>query len=95
MLHFNDPKRKFIQQKLDFLKDFSILIESGSYIKGEMERKFEDRLKQYLNVDFRVGNITDEELPEGDVCFVRQVLQHLSNEAIANFILKIKKNINI
>jgi SAM-dependent methyltransferase len=46
---------------------------------------------QYLNVDFRVGNITDEELPEGDVCFVRQVLQHLSNEAIANFILKIKK----
>jgi len=61
MLHFNDPKRKFIQQKLDFLKDFSILIESGSYIKGEIERKFEDRLKEYLNVDFfsGCGNGTD------------------------------------
>tara|TARA_B100001123_G_C15337708_1_gene1033503 strand:+ start:3575 stop:4327 length:753 start_codon:yes stop_codon:yes gene_type:complete len=44
-----------------------------------------------LNVDFRVLDITYDQLPPGDVCFVRQVLQHLSNESILNF-LKIIEN---
>lgn len=36
-------------------------------------------------------NIVDEELPEGDVCFIRQVLQHLSNQQIAVILQKIRK----
>ena len=49
-------------------------------------------IKKYeeLNVDFRVLNITSAELPAGDVCFIRQVLQHLSNQSILNFIKALK-----
>ncbi len=36
-------------------------------------------------------NIVDEELPEGDVCFVRQVLQHLSNQQILIILQKLRK----
>ena len=49
------------------------------------KKKYQD-----LNVDFRILDITSEELPPGDVCFVRQVLQHLSNESIVNFVKAIK-----
>ena len=43
-----------------------------------------------LNVDFRVLDITSDELPSADVCFVRQVLQHLSNQSILQFLEAIK-----
>jgi Methyltransferase domain len=36
-----------------------------------------------LNVDFRVVNLATDPLPEGDIVFIRQVLQHLSNAEIA------------
>tara|TARA_B100000029_G_C17547434_1_gene948947 strand:- start:578 stop:1330 length:753 start_codon:yes stop_codon:yes gene_type:complete len=45
------------------------------------KKKYKD-----LNVDFRTLDITTEELPSGEVCFIRQVLQHLSNDSILNFI---------
>jgi 2-polyprenyl-3-methyl-5-hydroxy-6-metoxy-1,4-benzoquinol methylase len=35
-----------------------------------------------LNVDFRCLDITKDELPKGDIVFIKQVLQHLSNEQI-------------
>jgi SAM-dependent methyltransferase len=34
------------------------------------------------HVEFRCMNIIEDDLPEGDLCLVRQVLQHLSNEQI-------------
>lgn len=43
-----------------------------------------------LEVDFRVVDITRDALPEGDVAFLRQVLQHLSNEAIAQVVPKLQ-----
>jgi len=43
-----------------------------------------------LGVDFRVVNLIDDALPAGDVAFVRQVLQHLSNAQIAQAIPKIR-----
>ena len=49
------------------------------------KKKYQD-----LIVDFRILDITSGELPAGDVCFVRQVLQHLSNESIVNFVKAIK-----
>ncbi len=49
------------------------------------KKKYQD-----LNVDFRTLDITSDKLPSGEVCFVRQVLQHLSNESIMNFVKAIK-----
>ncbi len=42
-----------------------------------------------LNVDFRVLDITKDQLPEGNVVFVRQVFQHLSNDQIIKVLPKI------
>lgn len=43
-----------------------------------------------LDVDFRVINIAEDNLPPGDVVFVRQVLQHLSNHEIARALDRIQ-----
>jgi 2-polyprenyl-3-methyl-5-hydroxy-6-metoxy-1,4-benzoquinol methylase len=45
-----------------------------------------------LNVDFRVLNLVTDELPVGDIIFIRQVLQHLSNEQIQKIIPKLHLN---
>lgn len=42
-------------------------------------------------VKFEAINIVEEDLPEGDVCFVRQVLQHLANQEISVILKKLKK----
>ena len=41
-------------------------------------------------VTFRLADITSDPLPSGDLCLVRQVLQHLSNDEIAKVILNVK-----
>jgi hypothetical protein len=43
------------------------------------------------DVDFRLINISKDDLPKGDIAFVRQVLQHLSNDEIKNTVFKMKK----
>ncbi len=40
---------------------------------------------------FRHLNIAEDELPTADVCFVRQVLQHLSNQQIVAVLQKLKQ----
>lgn len=42
-----------------------------------------------LEVDFMVLDITTDELPYADIYIVRQVLQHLSNDSIFNFLKRI------
>lgn len=42
-----------------------------------------------LDVDFRCVDIVKDPLPAGDVVFIRQVLQHLSNEQIASVVAKL------
>lgn len=49
------------------------------------KNKFKDENLIFLKLD-----ITKDALPEGEVCLVRQVLQHLSNEDIFSFIKNIK-----
>jgi hypothetical protein len=44
-----------------------------------------------LDVDFRCLNIVSDDLPEGHVVFLRQVLQHLSNDHITKVVHKLKK----
>jgi len=41
--------------------------------------------KNFKNVEFKHIDICGEKLPEGEIAFVRQVLQHLSNESIKKF----------
>jgi hypothetical protein len=70
--------------------DFAV----GSRIRGMCDRYvacdivdqvIEDHKVRYasLDVDFRALNIIEDNLPDGDIAFVRQVLQHLSNKDIS------------
>jgi SAM-dependent methyltransferase len=43
-----------------------------------------------LSVEFKCLDITDDELPAGDLCLVRQVLQHLSNAEILRILNKLR-----
>jgi len=51
------------------------------------KRKYGD-----LNVDFRTLNLITDPLPTGDIVFIRQVLQHLSNEQIGELVPKLPTN---
>ena len=50
--------------------------------------KFNKAHYRDLAVDFRVLDLAEDELPRGDIGFVRQVLQHLSNRKIAGFVAR-------
>lgn len=47
---------------------------------------FNKREFESLDVEFKQLDLVKDELPAGDVAFVRQVLQHLSNDQIARFV---------
>lgn len=67
----------------------------SEYIAGDIvdtlisfnKEKFKD-----LNVDFRIINISTDPIPKVDIIFLRQVLQHLSNEEIAPVVSKLIKS---
>ncbi len=48
---------------------------------------------KHLEVEFKVLDLTEDELPPGDKVFVRQVLQHLSNDQVCRFIARVPLNI--
>jgi 2-polyprenyl-3-methyl-5-hydroxy-6-metoxy-1,4-benzoquinol methylase len=65
----------------------------GSYIACDIVPKLiEFNRKKYssLGVDFRVLDLITDELPNADVVFIRQVLQHLSNQQVSQLIPKLK-----
>jgi|TARA_B100000929_G_scaffold285021_1_gene268067 hypothetical protein len=77
----------------DFVVGSKLRKHCNQYIAADIFDELIDFNKQKyrdLNVDFRVLDITCDELPKADVCFARQVLQHLSNDSIKNFIKLIK-----
>ncbi len=43
------------------------------------------------NIRFLCGDIIEDELPDADLCIIRQVLQHLSNSQISTILEKVKK----
>ncbi|MFZ1742801.1 MAG: class I SAM-dependent methyltransferase [Pontixanthobacter sp.] len=55
-------------------------------IVSRNQKKFGSATIRFLHLD-----IVRDELPDGDVCFVRQVLQHLSNEQISVVVKKLRK----
>ncbi len=44
-----------------------------------------------LNVEFRCIDIVRDDLPDGDIVFIRQVLQHLGNDDIRSVLAKLQK----
>jgi SAM-dependent methyltransferase len=42
-------------------------------------------------VEFRCANIIQDELPDGELCLIRQVLQHLSNREISCVLSRLNK----
>ena len=53
---------------------------------------FNQRYWQHLPVEFRVVDLVKDEIPEGDVLILRQVLQHLSNDDISKFTKSIPRS---
>jgi SAM-dependent methyltransferase len=53
----------------------------------------EDNRRRYGSdqVHFECRNIIEDELPEGDLCLIRQVLQHLSNQQISRVLKNVAR----
>lgn len=65
----------------------------NNYIACDVVEQLIERNKQKFNdigVDFRVLDITNDKLPFGDIVFIRQVLQHLSNKQIFKVVQKLQ-----
>jgi SAM-dependent methyltransferase len=43
------------------------------------------------NIEFRALDMIEDELPDGQLCLIRQVLQHLSNDAIQRVLARLGK----
>jgi thiol-disulfide isomerase/thioredoxin len=69
----------------DFVIGSKIRPWCGNYIACDIVAPLiefnKDKYKS-MNVDFRVLNLIEDDLPKADVLFIRQVLQHLSNKQI-------------
>ena len=66
----------------------------GRYVGVDIVKPLIEHLtKQFgsTNVEFLHRNILEDSLPDGDVCFLRQVLQHLSNEEIQAILSRVRK----
>lgn len=61
----------------------------ASDVSSEILDRNKDKFSHLKNVDFSLLDLTSDYLPIGDVCFVRQVLQHLSNDHIKKFANKL------
>jgi SAM-dependent methyltransferase len=77
----------------DFYVGSKVRHRCGNYIACDIVDSLIARNKDVyrdMDVDFRVMDITSDELPDGDLVFVRQVLQHLSNKLILDAIPRIQ-----
>ena len=64
----------------------------GAYVACDIVPALIERNKARFpaaGVDFRCLDMIDEPLPDGDLVFIRQVLQHLSNAQIARIVPKL------
>ena len=70
---------------IDYCKEYIAVDVVEKLIKKLKADDHSDRVK-FLCLD-----IINDELPDGDVCFIRQVFQHLSNKEISRVLFKLKK----
>ncbi len=77
----------------DFTIGKSIQVEGINYTGIDIVPKLIERNNSSFsnaNITFKCLNIINDQLPEGDVCLIRQVLQHLSNSQISSILSKTK-----
>jgi hypothetical protein len=77
----------------DFFIGSQIRPMCGRYIAADIVPPLiEFNRKKYaaLAVDFRVLDLISDELPKAEIVFIRQVLQHLSNEQVSLLMPKLK-----
>jgi hypothetical protein len=78
----------------DFTVGRQLIPHLGKYIGVDIVRELVEYNSGHLSSDkviFLHRNIIEDQLPDGEVCFVRQVLQHLSNEQIGKVLSKLHK----
>ena len=78
----------------DFRVGSQLLSLCSKYIGIDIVKSLVDRNQEKYgndNIRFIHMNIIEDELPDGEVCFVRQVLQHLSNQQIIKILPKLTK----
>jgi len=78
----------------DFTVGRHFLAQCSEYVGVDVVPDLIDHLRatvQHDHVRFLCLDITSQDLPEGDVCLLRQVLQHLSNAQILKIIPKLYK----
>jgi hypothetical protein len=78
----------------DFTVGQQIAAGCGKYIGVDIVKALVDRNRATFggpSVSFMHANIVEDELPEGDVCLVRQVFQHLSNDQILAVLPKLDR----
>ena len=81
----------------DFRVGSRIVDSFDSYIACDVVPElvhFNQQHWQHLPVEFRVVDLVKDEIPDGDVLIVRQVLQHLSNDDIKRFTQSIPRGIS-
>jgi hypothetical protein len=78
----------------DFRVGEQLAAKSRSYVGVDIVPAVIDELRGRPlppNVRFELANIVSDQLPDGNICFVRQVLQHLSNAEIARVLPKLRR----
>jgi len=78
----------------DFRIGSEIAALASSYIGGDVVPALVDHLNQTRKterISFQTVDMVRDPLPVGDVCFIRQVLQHLSNDQIAKILPKLSQ----
>ena len=66
----------------------------GHYVGVDIVKPLIEHLVQDFaspKVEFLHRNILEDSLPDGDVCFLRQVLQHLSNDQIQTVLHRVQR----
>ena len=78
----------------DFNIGKNFIDDCGKYLACDISRfilKQNRQAYKFENLQFRQINIAEDELPTGNLAFIRLVLQHLSNTEIKNFVDNLNK----
>jgi SAM-dependent methyltransferase len=78
----------------DFTVGSKLQVEGAEYFGIDIVEKLIERNQQKhenTNIRFQCLDIISDELPESELCLIRQVLQHLSNSQILCILEKLKK----
>jgi SAM-dependent methyltransferase len=101
---YSEVVKKFIKDKNikkvldlgcgDFTVGSKLQVEGVEYLGIDIVKKLVEKNRQEYgntNVQFKCLDIISDELPDSEMCLIRQVLQHLSNGQISSILEKAKK----